>query len=252
MLDRRQFLLGLALMGLAWSEPRIGPVKHWLVAHRGGAKLAPENTMAAFSKAIELRADAIELDIHLTADQDLVVIHDDTLQRTSHKEGVVRQLTLAQLKEADPSIPSLREVLRLARGNCKLLVEIKHPYGGPRHSGIENVLLQQLREEKMVDQVVVISFDKESMRQLRSKVLTGFLYGGSVDAEKIQQELGVDFLCPHFGQATPAMIEQAHSLGMRVNAWTVDEEKDMRALLAAGCDAITTDRPDLLKNVLGR
>ena len=140
----------------------------------------------------------------------------------------------------------------MARGHCQLLVEIKHPSSGPRHQGIENVLLQQLQEEHMLDQVVVISFDKESLRQLRSKVVTGYLYGGSVDAEKVHSWLGVDFLCPHFSQASPAMIEQAHGLGMRVNAWTVDGEKDMRALVAAGCDAITTDRPDLLKNVLGR
>jgi glycerophosphoryl diester phosphodiesterase len=251
-LDRRQFLLGLALTALAWSEPRKGPVKHWLVAHRGGAQLAPENTLAAFKQAIELGSDAYELDIHLTADKDLVVIHDDTLDRTSHKEGVVRQLTLAQLKQADPSLPSLREALQMARGHCKVLVEIKHPGGGPRHEGIEGVLLRQLGEEKMLDQVVVISFDKESLRQLRGKVTTGFLYGGSVDIAAIQQELGVSFVCPHFRLATPALIEQAHDLGMRVNAWTVNEEVDMRRLLEAGCDALTTDRPDRLKLLLGR
>ena len=251
MLDRRQFLLSLALMGVAGMRSGAQSVKHWNVGHRGGAKLAPENTLEAFSKAVALGCDAFELDIHLTTDQDLVVIHDDTLDRTSHRPGVVRQMTLSELQAADPSIPSLRQALRVARGHCRVLVEIKHPQGG-RHEGIEPVLLEQLEQEKMLDQVVVICFEKESLRRLRSQVLTGYLYGSAVDAAQIQEELGVGFLCPHYGLATPQMIAQAHSLGMRVNAWTVNEEADMRNLIGAGCDAITSDRPDLLNRVLGR
>jgi len=224
-------------------------VKTWNIAHRGGAQLAPENTLEAFQKAVSLGCDGFELDIHQTADKDLVVIHDDTLQRTSGKPGVVRELSLARLKQIDPSIPSLRQALNLARGRCRVLVEIKHPAGG-RHSRIEELLLQQLTQESMLDQVLVISFDRESLRRLRGQVSTGFLYAEPQDAGAIQNELGVDFLCPHYKLATPAMIEEAHQHQLRVNVWTVNQEPDMRALIQAGCDSITTDRPDLLKTLL--
>jgi len=228
-------------------------VKPWNVAHRGGAKLNPENTLAAFNKAIGLGCDAFELDIHFSSDRDLVVIHDDTLDRTSHKPGVVHEMTLGQLQAADPSIPSLRQTLQAARGHCRVLVEIKHPGHGPRYNGIEKVLIQQLAEEKMLDQVVVISFERLSLKLLREHqpaLQTGLLVGGATDMEAAQQELGINWIAPHYGLVNQTYLEQAHALGLRVNTWTVNEEAVMRQLVEAGCDSITTDRPDLLKQVL--
>lgn len=230
-------------------------MKPWNVAHRGGAKLNPENTMAAFEKAIQLGCDAFELDIHFSADRDLVVIHDDTLDRTSHKAGVVHEMTLAQLQAADASIPSLRQALRAARGHCKVLVEIKHPGHGPRYEGIEEVLLRQLGEEKMLDQVVVISFERLSLKRLReqsSGLQTGLLVGGATDVAAAHRELAINWIAPHFGMVNRAYVEQAHKLGLRVNTWTVNEEAVMRQLVEAGCDSITSDRPDLLKQVLSQ
>lgn len=223
-------------------------MKPWVVAHRGGAKLAPENTVKAFQGAIALGADAFELDIHLSADQQLVVIHDDTLKRTSKKEGVVHEMTLAQLKEADPTIPSLTEALRLARGHCRVVVEIKHPHRA-RHQGIEEILLKTLEKEKMLDQVVVISFDRRSLktlRQLNASLETGYLFGTPTPLEKLKKELGITFVGPHFRLASAEFIAEAHALDLKVNAWTVDELVDMRRLLQDCCDCITTDRPDRL------
>lgn len=253
MFSRRQILIAAALSPLAWAAQRRPSVKPWNVAHRGGAKLNPENTMAAFDKAIELGCDAFELDIHFSSDRDLVVIHDDTLDRTSHKPGVVHEMTLAQLQAADPSIPSLRQVLRAARNHCKVLVEIKHPGHGPRYEGIEEVLLAQLSEERMLDQVVVISFERLSMRLLReqsSSLQTGLLVGGATDVAAAHRELGINWIAPHYGVVDQAYVDQAHALGLRVNTWTVNEEAVMRQLVKAGCDSITSDRPDLLKQVL--
>lgn len=252
MLSRRQILAAFALLPwarLAWG----GTMKPWNVAHRGGAKLNPENTMAAFQKAIALGCDAFELDIHFSADRDLVVIHDDSLDRCSHCPGVVHEMTLAQIKQADPKIPSLREALQAARGHCKVLVEIKHPAKGPRYEGIEAVLLTQLQEEQMLDQVVVISFERQSLKLIReqnAQVQTGLLVSGASDVKVDQKELGINWIAPHFSQADRPYIEAAHALGLRVNTWTVNAQSDMLRLLESGCDSITSDRPDMLKELL--
>ena len=253
MFSRRQILIAAALSPLAWAAQGRPSVKPWNVAHRGGAKLNPENTLAAFEKAIQLGCDAFELDIHFSADRDLVVIHDDTLDRTSHQPGVVHEMTLAQPQAADPSIPSLRQALRAARGHCKVLVEIKHPAPGPRYDGIEKVLLRQLAEEKMLHQVVVISFERLSLKILRQQeagLQTGLLVGGETDVAAAQKELGINWIAPHYGVVDQTYVEQAQALGLRVNTWTVNEEAVMRKLVEAGCDSITSDRPDLLKQIL--
>ena len=253
MLSRRRFLTSLALLslsiGTAQAKPEAPPQAPWAVAHRGGAKLAPENTLKAFNNAVRLGSNAFELDIHLTSDGDLVVIHDHTLNRTSHKDGVVGEMTLADIKKADPSIPSLREALRAAKGHCRVLVEIK---AGPkgRYIGLEKVLLQQLKQEKMLDQVVVISFNQDALKELRNKVTTGLLYAWPLDPAQVKKDLGVQYLCPQAKLATPKLIQEAHSLGMRVNAWTVNDKAEMATLLKSGIDAITTDLPDQLKQVM--
>lgn len=253
MFTRRQILIAAALTPWAAAAQERPAMKPWNIAHRGGAKLNPENTMAAFEKAIQLGCDGYELDIHFSQEHDLVVIHDDTLDRTSHKPGVVHDMTLAELKAADPSIPSLRETLRAARGHCKVLVEIKHPSTGPRYDGLEAVLLSQLAEEKMLDQVVVISFERQSLKLLReqnSSIQTGLLVGGLTDVAAAQKELGCNWIAPHHGVVDRDYVDKAHALGLRVNTWTVNDEVNMRRMLEAGCDSITSDRPDLLKQVL--
>lgn len=234
---------------LAWG----GTMKPWNVAHRGGAQLNPENTMAAFAKAIQLGCQAFELDIHFSSDRDLVVIHDDSLDRCSHRPGIVHEMTMAQLKAADPALPSLREALRAARNHCKVLVEIKHPASGARYEGIEAVLLTQLEQEQMLDQVVVISFERTSLkllRELNPRIQTGLLISGSTDMRADLGELGINWIAPHFKQVTPDYVLQAHDLNLRVNTWTVNQESDMRRCIEAGCDSITSDRPDLLKGLL--
>ncbi len=253
MLTRRQILMAAALTPWLVTAQERPAMKPWNIAHRGGAKLNPENTMAAFEKAIQLGCDGFELDIHFSLDHDLVVIHDDTLDRTSHTPGVVHEMTMTQLKAADPSIPSLREALRAARGHCQVLVEIKHPAKGPRYNGLEAVLLKQLAEEKMLDQVVVISFERQSLKLLREQdpsIQTGLLVGGQTDVPAAQKELGCNWIAPHHGVVDRDYVDKAHALGLRVNTWTVNDEVSMRRMLEAGCDSITSDRPDLLKQIL--
>lgn len=231
----------LLLLSVAWADP-------WVVAHRGGAKLAPENSMQAFRDAIRLGVDAIELDVHLSSDGELVVNHDDTLDRTYGRPGVVREMTAAQLQQA--GVPLLREVLAL-KGPVRWIVEIKHPKGS-RFAGLEEKLVPMLRDDP--DRYVVISFDRESVRrvgELAPEIETGLLFSKPIeDFEALKRDLKISFLGPNFRLVDAKFLEAAHRADLKVNAWTVNEEADMTRLKDMGLDAITTDRPDRLKELL--
>ena len=228
----------------AWATP-------WVVAHRGGPVLGPENRLETFRKAIDLGVDAIEFDIQQSRDGHLVVLHDITLARTFGHLGRVDQMTLAELQKL--GVPTLNQTLKLARRRCRLLVEIKQPPDS-RHKGIENRLMRSLREHKMVDDVVVISFDAESLRRLHKlepRLATGYLTVQPTRRE-VARELGVTYLAPHFSGIDATFVQEAHAAGFKVGVWTVNDPAALKAMIDAGCDAITTDRPDLLREILGR
>lgn len=243
-MKRQNLLTSLLLLLLlqvgAWAKP-------WVVAHRGGAALGPENTLPTFQRAVELGVDAIELDIHQSADGGLMVIHDDTLKRTFGVDLRVDATTTAELRKH--GVPTLSEAIELVDGRCLLIVEIKHPKK-KRHKGIERRLLKTLKEYDVISKTIVISFDKKSLRLLRElspELQTGWLFATPPLAlEKTVKDLGVSYLGPHFLLATPSLIERAHRLELKVNAWTVNDENAMRLLTERGIDAITSDRPDLL------
>jgi glycerophosphoryl diester phosphodiesterase len=237
-------LAWLTTCAMVWGPALAQPT---VVAHRGGARLAPENTMQAFHNALALGADAIELDLHLCADGELVVIHDDTLNRTFQRPGQVTQMTADEL--AAVGVPRLNEVLKLPK--VQFYLEIKHPHGA-RHEGIEAKLVQALEQHQCLERSVVISFDEESLRRLRQlnpRLSTGYLFGHSVPPAQ-WQSLGVTHLGPHFRLVDKEFVDNAHLSGLKVNVWTVNEEADLRAMLKTGCDAITTDVPDKLLQLL--
>ena len=231
-----------------------------VVAHRGGANLAPENTLAAFKNALQLGIQVMELDVHPTRDGHLVVIHDDTLERTTTGMGSVQQHTLEELRQFDAGswfdarfqkerIPTLRSILQLARENqAGLVIEVKHPEDGPRYPHIEEQLLEELREENMIERVVVISFDEETIRNLDPSLKRGFLFYQPTDLTQLGK---LDWIGPYLGLVDRPMVEQAHALGMKVNVWTVNEEQEMRRMLDIGADAVTTDSPDVCLKVGG-
>lgn len=227
----------------AQARPRV-------VAHRGGAALAPENTMAAFHKALALKADAIELDIHPSGDGVLMVIHDETTKRTFHQEGVVSQMTSLELELL--GVPRLESVLDLCRGKCQVVIEIKHPHGA-RYPDVESKLIQLLQQREYQDDVIVISFDALSLKQLhklRPELATGYLFSELLEPAKLKAELGVHFLGPHHRLITRDWLNKAHTADLKVNAWTVNEADDLSRLARWGVDYITTDRPDRLQQLL--
>lgn len=241
----RTLCLVFLLTWTAWAQS-------WVVGHRGGAALGAENSLKLFDQTAAMGVDGIEFDIHQSADGHLMVIHDVTLKRTFGVEGRVDRLSLAELVRH--GVPTLQDAIDTIDGRCRLIIEVKHPKDG-RHKGLEKRLLKLLKANNLVEKVLVISFDAETVKRLEElepRLKTGFLYKTPQSPGDVKSKLGSDYVCPYFLLATPALIKEAHAQGMKVNAWTVNDEGAMESLIEAKCDAITTDYPHVLKKHIQR
>ena len=235
-----------------------GPI---LIAHRGGSLEAPENTLAAFQHAIRVGAQYVELDVQMSSDGALVVIHDDTLDRTTSGSGPVGALTFEQLRRLDAGshfgpqfkgepIPTLREVLDLCvEASVGVVIELKSPHLYP---GMVEKVAALLGEIWMrgAENLWCISFDHDSIRQLRAldpTVPLGYLYEPH-EQQFVHPDDIVQAYCPYYRTALahPAQVARAHELGKLVFVYTVDEEEDVRRLTASGVDGMVTDRPGSL------
>jgi glycerophosphoryl diester phosphodiesterase len=247
-------------------------------AHRGGAGLAPENTLAAFRNALALGADVIELDVHVSRDGEVVVLHDFTLSRTTHTSGYVRETALADLKRLDAGgwfnprfagerIPTLREVLDLIRADSprvRVNIETKYPSPGeapPPPPDFEERVLQQVRAAGMLDRVILQSFFYPSIvrvKALAPAVRTAALRASRAptsDPVGVVREAKADIWAPQAGLVTREAVEELHRAGIPVVPWTVNASAEMERLIDAGIgrlrgDGIITDYPDRLLQVL--
>ncbi len=237
-------------------------------AHRGASAYAPENTLPAFRLALDQGAQGIELDVQRTADGVLVVIHDETIDRTSNGFGKVVNLTLEDLRRIDFSngfighrnvrIPTLHEVLDLiADTGARFNVELKNavePY-----PGMELEAAAMVAEAGLSDRVVFSSFNHPSLANLRDVVAPshiGVLYSdGLYNPWQYAHWVGAGALHPDWTALwQPDYVWLAHEAGIKVNTWTVDEEKDVAHALEIGVDALMTNFPDRARRVvrLGR
>ena len=228
----------------------------WAVAHRGASGHAPENTLAAFRRAVELGATFIETDLQLSRDARFVAMHDATLDRTTTARGSVQALTLAELRELDVGswfgpqfvgerIPTLEEILDFAReSDVALYLELKP--GGVWGSG--HALVGALRGAQEATSVVVLSFDPATLagiRQLEPTLMTGFLFDQACpDAVGRALHVGARQLAPRGDLVTPELVAQARRADLQVVTWTINEPAHIRALIAAGVDGIMSDYPD--------
>ena len=235
------------------------------VAHRGGAAYAPENTLASFSNAIKMGADMIECDVHLSSDGQVVVIHDDTLDRTSSGKGPVRDKTLQELKKLDAGgwfaekfrgeqIPTLEEVLKLAKGRAGVIIEIKN---GPHYyAGIEEKVLELVKKEKMEENIMIISFDHQCLRKIHEldpRIVTGALYSGNIlNCHRIAHDAHSKYVAPDWELVTEETVKDAHSHSIKINVWTINDPDTMKRFIDMGVDCITTNKPDVLLRALGR
>ncbi|WP_225742981.1 glycerophosphodiester phosphodiesterase [Marinilactibacillus sp. Marseille-P9653] len=232
-------------------------------AHRGFSSQFPENTMLAFEKAVEAGADGIELDVQLTRDKEVVIFHDDTLERLTNGTGTLRNFTLAELQQLSigsqkceevlgQQIPTLREYLNWV-SDTELLtnIELKTASGDP--TGLEQKVLELIDLFNVKEKIIISSFHVENMsrvKQLDSEIQTGLLVI-DCDEKTVQKalELEMDYLHPLASKLDKTVIEHINKLNLKINTWTINEVSDLQKANAANLYGIITDYPDRLKEI---
>lgn len=245
------------------EQPTVGERKQVSnVAHRGATAYTPENTIAAFDLAVDMKADYIEIDVQRSKDGELVLIHDTTVDRTTDGTGKVGDLTLQQLRSLDAGswkgeqfagepIPTFEEILDHYHGKIGILIELKAPELYP---GIEEQVAAALIERNLHkpqnEKIIIQSFNFESIKkmdQLLPKVPIGVLTSNRADTtlEALQEfSTYADWFNPSYGIVTEELVNQVHSLGMQIGSWTVRSQEAADFLFEMGVDAIISDYPD--------
>lgn len=232
------------------------------IAHRGFSGKYPENTNIAFVKALtEGYCDGIEVDVHMTRDNKLVIIHDDKLDRTTTGTGFIKDYTLEEVLQFDAGvkynpkykgekISPINVALDLVKKyNVRLYIEIKN--GEDEYKGIEEKIVSKVKESELEDKVILSSYNCEALKRaklLNSSITTGLLCNGV--PWDIRDYRYADAVCFSYEAATADVIETIHSIGRKVTVWTVDDTEDMKRIMAMGVDAIITNYPDKLNDVI--
>jgi len=245
-------------------QPRSQPL---VIAHRGSAAHAPENTLAAFTLAAEQDADAIELDVDLTRDGHVVVMHDAAIDRTTDGHGRVADLTLDEIRRADAGawkgavfsgqrVPLLEEVFEAVGQRVLINVEIKGM--SPRGTGVEAKVAALTEQHGLIDRVIISSFNPFALRRVKrvnARLACGLLYAPDLpiclrDAWLAPLIPGLNARHPHHAQVNQVVVGQLHARGLAVNVWTVNHAGVARAMIRAGVDGLIGDDPVLLRETL--
>lgn len=245
-----------------------------IIAHRGANKVAPQNTIPAFEKAIEMGTDGFETDVHLSLDGVPVICHNYTIDETSNGTGEIEKMTLEELKSYDfgsyyseefkgTPLPTLNEFLDLAVGKrLKVLnIELKPEKDDARRETLVRKTLEAVEERGLSDILLISSFSKEILeyiKQIAPECKTAYLYPAGyarahmafVPPYSAMKEMQCHAAHPHKLCIRGSFVKNAHKAGLQVNVWTIDEPEDIRAMIKAGVDGIITDCPDLVRNIL--
>lgn len=241
----------------------------YIIAHRGDSSHRPENTVAAFRRAIEVGADLVELDVQLTKDGHAVVIHDGTVDRTTDGKGKVGEMSLAELRKlsagypekfgrefAKERIPTLAEVLQLVRGKCRAMIEIKkESVTTADDDGIEARVVTDVTQAGMTDDVAVISFERRALvrcARLAHEILRGPLFYKSEVDEVIAgaREVDAGFVMPEKSMLSDALADAAFSARIKVATWVVDDPDELRSLLRFDLYGVGTNCPGILLDAI--
>lgn len=226
--------------------------------HRGACAYAPENTVPAFQMALDMGADGIECDVHLTKDGRFVICHDDRIDRTSDGRGTIVELTLAEIKSHDfgakfdekykgTPAPTLEEMLDVVKVMNPVNIEIKKFGGKYKTDEALNLFYDVLKKYDIIGNTIVSSFDApliKRLKQLHPDVYTCFLYNKRRSPAAYAQSLGCSAIHPYHKNLKKVTVENAHKRGLKVNCWTANEEADIRRMIEIGCDGIITNYPD--------
>jgi glycerophosphoryl diester phosphodiesterase len=218
-----------------------------IIGHRGARGLEPENTMRSFRKSLELGVDYIECDVHMTKDGHIVLMHDHTVDRTTNASGPVNSFTFDDIRKLDAGegeiIPTLQELLDLARGKVKLHIELKDETA-------TEPTVRLVEENGMEAEVFLTSGNTGTLkrvRELNASIATEHIFGEPPD-DAIDRALtvGAKRVSCHISRLTSQFVRKAHENGLQVIAWPPNTVEEARKAIECGVDLICTDRPDIV------
>jgi glycerophosphoryl diester phosphodiesterase len=239
-----------------------------IFGHRGACAYAPENTIVSFRLAVEQGADFIELDAKLSSDHQVMVIHDQTVDRTTNGTGRINQLTCSQLQKLDAGsrfnekfagekIPTLDDVFKAVGKEIFVNVELTNYES--KNDDLIPLVAQVVKDNQMEDRVIFSSFlpkNLAAIHQLLPQAPTAMLclegIAGWPTRSFLMLGVAPKLLHPYLADTTPALVAREHKRGRRVHVWTVNEEKDIVHLVKIGVDGIFTDDPQKAKQILAR
>ena len=233
-------------------------------AHRGFSGKYPENTMLAFEKAVEIGADGVELDVQLTKDGEVVIIHDETIDRTTDGKGYVVDYTYEELSKFDASytytgkmrfnkIPTLKEYFELVK-DLDFVTNIELKTGINQYLGIEEKVYKLIKECKLEKKVIISSFNHFSvlrMKKIAPELKCGFLSEDwIIDAGAYTASHGIECFHPRFNNLIPEVVEELKRNNIEINTWTVNKEEDIKDLINKEIDILIGNYPDLVKKII--
>lgn len=249
-----------------------------VISHRGANQVAPQNTISAFRKSIEIGCDGFETDIHLTKDGIPVVCHNFTIDETSDGKGAIKNMTLEELRQYDfgkykgpefegekiPTLDEFLEVSKEAGDKMKVLnIEMKSERFGEAGSELAQKTIDAVKNHGLFDKLLVSSFDPAILvvcKKIDKNCKTGILYSPDklisvkISARPVNfaREIGADALHPFAMYVTRLYVERAHRAGIQVNPWTINKELTAKYLIKLGVDGLITDNPGLMNRILGK
>jgi len=230
-----------------------------IIGHAGASAIAPANTLKAFQKAIELKADYVEFDIHKTRDEEIVIIHDSDTMQTTGVSGLIKNMTLKEIQRLNAgegeNVPTLHQLINIAKNKIGLQIEIKA-------TELLDKLIKILKENSLINTSIVSCFvfgELLKLKNLEPKIKLGFLLPAemvrlSLIKRKILKVAKNKFYAihPHYNIANRDVVDLAHENGLKVNVWTVNDREIMERLIEIGVDGIITDDISLANELLGR
>jgi glycerophosphoryl diester phosphodiesterase len=237
-----------------------------ILGHRGASQHAPENTLPAFQLAAQQGADGIELDVQLSRDGEVIIMHDFSVDKTTNGQGKVKEKTLAELKALDAgryfsnqfagtTIPTLSELFMVM--GPVLLYNIELKTTSFNDQGLEVEVIRLIEDYNLQDRAMVSSFNPFALMRayrINPKIKRGLLWAPNLSfylrRQLFRNLAKPDMFHPYWGATTLGLVKKEHEQGILVNVWTCNEPEAMQRMIKMGVDAIMTDRPDLLKQVL--